>query len=141
MASLQDIPILYDSDTGFGNALNVIRTVHEYEKAGVAGIHIEDQVMLKRCGHLDGKVLIPADEFVSKLKAALKELHQMGYKIVINPSITTFSHMIGMKQALDYLKRNGTDVGAMPADVNGFELYWEVTDCKKWKELEEKYTV
>lgn len=64
------LPVVADGDTGYGNYLNVIRTVQLYEKAGVSCIQLEDQVMPKRCGHMSGKELIPAEEMVSKLKAA-----------------------------------------------------------------------
>ena len=67
------IPVIADADTGYGNALNVIRTVHEFERAGVAGIHLEDQVFPKRCGFLRGKAVIPREEFVTKIKAAVSE--------------------------------------------------------------------
>jgi len=66
-----DLPVLCDADTGYGNALNVIRTVREYERAGVAGIHIEDQVAPKKCGHFEGKQVIAAEEMVKKIEAAL----------------------------------------------------------------------
>jgi 2,3-dimethylmalate lyase len=66
-----DIPVIADADTGYGNAINVIRTVHEYEQAGVAAIHIEDQLAPKKCGHMEGKQLVPAEEMVAKLRAAL----------------------------------------------------------------------
>jgi 2-methylisocitrate lyase-like PEP mutase family enzyme len=65
------IPVIADADTGYGNELNVTRTVREYESAGVSGLHIEDQVSPKRCGHLDGKELISRDEFVAKIRAAV----------------------------------------------------------------------
>lgn len=65
-----DVPVICDADTGFGNALNVMRTVRSYERAGVAGIHIEDQDSPKRCGHLDGKRLIPVEEMEGKIRAA-----------------------------------------------------------------------
>ena len=65
------IPIIVDADTGFGNALNVQRTVRNFERAGAAAIQIEDQSFPKRCGHLDGKVLIKTDEMVGKVKAAV----------------------------------------------------------------------
>ncbi len=65
------VPVIADADTGYGNPLNVIRTVTDYERAGVAGVHLEDQVMPKRCGHLAGKVLVPQDEMVAKVKAAV----------------------------------------------------------------------
>ncbi|HLG11191.1 MAG TPA: isocitrate lyase/PEP mutase family protein, partial [Dehalococcoidia bacterium] len=66
-----DIPIFVDADTGYGNALNVQRTVKEYERAGVAALQFEDQEFPKRCGHLAGKQVITAEEMVGKLKAAL----------------------------------------------------------------------
>jgi 2-methylisocitrate lyase-like PEP mutase family enzyme len=65
-----DIPLVADADTGFGNALSVQRTVAEYQRAGVAGMHIEDQVFPKRCGHLTGKAVIARQEFVEKIRAA-----------------------------------------------------------------------
>jgi 2-methylisocitrate lyase-like PEP mutase family enzyme len=65
------VPVVADADTGYGNPLNVIRTVGDFERAGVAGIHLEDQVMPKRCGHLTGKVLVGQDEMVAKIRAAV----------------------------------------------------------------------
>src|SRR5947209_5580061 len=62
-----DLPLLCDADTGFGEALNVERTVYLLEQAGAAGIHLEDQQLPKRCGHLSGKLLIEAAEMVSKI--------------------------------------------------------------------------
>jgi methylisocitrate lyase len=66
------IPVFCDIDTGFGNAVNVVRTVRLYERAGVAGVHLEDQVMPKRCGHLEGKEIVPVSEMVGKLQAAVE---------------------------------------------------------------------
>ena len=71
VANAVDIPVICDADTGYGNPLNVLRTVREYEAAGVAGIHIEDQVFPKKCGFFDGKQVIPRAEAVQKIKAAL----------------------------------------------------------------------
>lgn len=68
-----NIPLMCDADTGYGNALNVIRTVHELEMAGVAAIQLEDQVSPKRCGHLSGKACIPGEEFAQKIRAASRE--------------------------------------------------------------------
>jgi 2-methylisocitrate lyase-like PEP mutase family enzyme len=65
------LPVIADADTGYGNAINVVRTVQEFEQAGVAAIHLEDQVAPKRCGHLEGKQIVPVDEMVSKLRAAV----------------------------------------------------------------------
>ncbi len=66
-----DVPVIADADTGYGNALNVVRTVQLYEQAGVAGIQLEDQVMPKKCGHMSGKAVIGVDEMVGKIRAAV----------------------------------------------------------------------
>ncbi|MGZ4509239.1 MAG: isocitrate lyase/PEP mutase family protein [Blastococcus sp.] len=71
IVSAVDVPVIADADTGYGNAINVVRTVQLYEQAGVAGIQLEDQVMPKKCGHMSGKLLIGADEMVGKLRAAV----------------------------------------------------------------------
>ena len=71
LAGSVSVPVLADADTGYGNELNVTRTVREYEARGVAGIHLEDQVSPKRCGHLDGKEVVDRDRFVSKIEAAV----------------------------------------------------------------------
>lgn len=65
------VPIICDADTGFGEAWNTVRTVIEMERAGLAGIHIEDQVSPKRCGHLDGKEVIPVNDMAAKIRAAV----------------------------------------------------------------------
>jgi 2,3-dimethylmalate lyase len=71
IVSAVDIPVIADADTGYGNAINVIRTVQEYEAAGVAAMHIEDQVTPKRCGHMTGKQVVPAEVMIDKVKAAV----------------------------------------------------------------------
>lgn len=71
IAEASGLPLIADGDNGYGGVLNVRRTVQAYERAGVAAIHIEDQVMPKRCGHLSGKTLVPRDEMESKIKAAV----------------------------------------------------------------------
>jgi 2-methylisocitrate lyase-like PEP mutase family enzyme len=71
MADAVSLPIIVDADTGFGNALNMVRTVRVLERAGAAGIQIEDQVFPKRCGHFSGKEVIPLDQMVQKIKAAV----------------------------------------------------------------------
>ncbi|MCK4788377.1 MAG: methylisocitrate lyase, partial [Desulfobacteraceae bacterium] len=70
IAEVTSIPVISDADTGYGNAVNVMRTIWEFEKAGVAGIHIEDQVAPKRCGHLEGKEVVSTEEMVGKIRAA-----------------------------------------------------------------------
>jgi 2,3-dimethylmalate lyase len=70
LASCVSLPLIADADTGYGNVLNVVRTVREYERAGLAGLHLEDQVAPKKCGHIAGKQVIPAREFADKVRAA-----------------------------------------------------------------------
>lgn len=70
IAAAVDIPVMADGDTGFGNAVNAWHTVRAFEHAGAAGINLEDQVMPKRCGHLDGKQVVPLEEGVAKIAAA-----------------------------------------------------------------------
>ena len=71
IAQAVSVPVVADADTGYGNAINVWRTVREYESAGVSGIHIEDQVFPKKCGFFEGKQVIPPEEMVGKVQAAL----------------------------------------------------------------------
>jgi 2-methylisocitrate lyase-like PEP mutase family enzyme len=70
IADASNLPLVADADTGYGNPINTRRTIRDYEKAGVAGVHLEDQVWPKRCGHLAGKRVIPTAEMVAKIKAA-----------------------------------------------------------------------
>src|ERR1700730_2761575 len=70
IAAAVRVPVIADADTGYGNELNVTRTVREYEKRGLAGLHIEDQGFPKKCGHLDDKVVIPLDDYLAKIRAA-----------------------------------------------------------------------
>lgn len=76
------IPVISDADTGFGGALAVERTVHQYESVGLAGLHLEDQEMSKRCGHLDGKKLVPQSEMVAKIRAAVSARRDPAFVII-----------------------------------------------------------
>jgi methylisocitrate lyase len=71
MAAAVDVPLIADADNGYGGVLNVVRAVQEFERAGCAGIQLEDQVFPKRCGHMEGKVLILKDEMTAKIRAAI----------------------------------------------------------------------
>src|SRR5215217_7078358 len=77
LAQAVRLPVIADADDGYGNPLNVMRTVREYEAAGVAALHIEDQVAPKRCGHLQGKDVIPAAEMVEKVRAAVEARREL----------------------------------------------------------------
>jgi 2,3-dimethylmalate lyase len=97
IAACVDIPVIADADTGYGNPLNVIRTVGAYEAAGVAGIHIEDQVAPKKCGHLEGKQVIPAEEMVQKIRAATEARARPEFVIIAR---TDARAVEGLEQAL-----------------------------------------
>ena len=79
-----DIPVMVDADTGFGNAVNAMRVTEEFIKIGAAGMNIEDQVFPKRCGHLEGKQIIPMDEMVLKIKACIEVKKKLDPDFVIN---------------------------------------------------------
>jgi isocitrate lyase len=82
VARAVDIPVIVDADTGYGNAINVIRTVRNFEEAGVAAIHIEDQVSPKRCGHVAGKTIVSMEEAAGKLRAALDARSDRDFVII-----------------------------------------------------------
>src|SRR2546421_7715451 len=81
-AVVGDVPLIADADTGYGNPINVRRTIHEYERAGVAGLHIEDQVWPKKCGHMEGKQVIPMQEMVQKVRAAVDARQDPDFVII-----------------------------------------------------------
>ena len=82
MARSVRIPLIADADTGYGNELNAFRTVQEYERRGVAGLHIEDQVSPKRCGHLDQKEIVPRADWLAKLRAACAARRDKDFLII-----------------------------------------------------------
>jgi 2-methylisocitrate lyase-like PEP mutase family enzyme len=82
IANAVDVPVICDADTGYGNAINVWRTVREYEDVGVSGIHLEDQVSPKKCGFFEGKQVIPLEEHVQKIRAALDARRSKDFVII-----------------------------------------------------------
>ena len=92
------LPVIVDADTGFGNALNTQRTVRSFERAGAAMIQLEDQTFPKRCGHLDGKAVVPVAEMCGKLKAALDARHDAGTLILARTDALAVE---GLDAALD----------------------------------------
>ena len=104
------IPVIIDADTGFGNALNVQRTIRNFERAGAAAIQIEDQSFPKRCGHLNGKVLIKTDEMVGKVKAAVDARKTSDTLIIAR---TDARAVDGLQEAIDRAhtyKEAGADI-------------------------------
>ena len=98
IADCVDIPVIADADTGYGNPLNVIRTIAGYEAAGVAAVHIEDQVAPKKCGHMEGKLVIPAGEMAQKVRAAAEAKTQPEFMIIAR---TDARAVEGLEAALD----------------------------------------
>src|SRR5687767_5818026 len=117
-----DIPVIADMDTGYGNALNVIRSVREYEKTGVAGFHLEDQVSPKKCGHYEGKQLVAKAEMVAKIRAAVDTRRDEAMVIIAR---TDARAVEGFDAAIDrmnaYLEA-GADVGFVEAPQNVEEM-------------------
>jgi len=116
------LPVIADADTGYGNAINVIRTVREYEKSGVAAFHIEDQVSPKKCGHYEGKEVISCAEMVGKIQAAADTRRDPDLVIIARSDARAIE---GLQAAIDrvnsYLEA-GADVGFVEAPQNVEEL-------------------
>ncbi len=108
IAAAVDVPVIADADTGYGNAINVVRTVQAYEQAGVAGIHLEDQVMPKKCGHMSGKAVIPADEMAGKIRAAVEARRDPDFLLIAR---TDAAAVEGLSAAIDR-GRTYADAGA-----------------------------
>ena len=122
IAACVDIPLIADADTGYGNPLNVIRTVGAYEAAGVAGLHIEDQVAPKKCGHMEGKQVIGADEMAQKVRAAVDARTDPDFVIIAR---TDARAVEGLDSALDRARRYrdaGADVLFIEALVSEAEI-------------------
>src|SRR5207249_2978640 len=82
IAAAIGVPVIADADTGYGNELNVVRTAREYETAGVAGIHIEDQGFPKKCGHLDDKEIVPREDWLAKIRAAAQSRRNADFLVI-----------------------------------------------------------
>ncbi len=116
------LPVIADADTGYGNPLNVYRTVREFERAGVAAIQIEDQADPKRCGHFEGKEVIPAQDMVQKVRAACDARQNPATVIIAR---TDARATLGLEEALqraDLYHNAGADVTFVEAPSNEAEL-------------------
>ncbi|MCK6456950.1 MAG: methylisocitrate lyase [Phycisphaerae bacterium] len=103
-----NVPVLADADTGFGEAINAARTVVELERCGLAGIHVEDQVLPKKCGHLDGKEVVPPEAMVEKLRAAIAARLRADFVVIARTDARAIE---GFDRAVDRAKRY-LDAGA-----------------------------
>lgn len=131
LAAAVTIPVIADADTGYGNELNVTRTVREYQRRGIAGLHIEDQGFPKRCGHLEGKTIIPLSDYLAKIRAAAAAKADPEFLLIARTdarAVTGFDDaVIRMNAALEagadmaFLEAPQTiaEVEAIPRLVNG----------------------
>jgi len=122
IADVVSLPILVDADTGFGNALNMMRTVRVLERAGAAGIQIEDQVFPKKCGHFEGKHVVPLDEMLSKVKAAVDARRDPDLQIIAR---TDARAVLGIDAAIDRahaMIEAGADVTFVESPTNEAEM-------------------
>lgn len=122
IADAVSLPIIVDADTGFGNAVNMVRTVRSFERAGAAGIQIEDQVFPKKCGHFNGKDVIPLDEMVQNVKAAADARHDQNLQIIAR---TDAAAVEGMDRAIERARayvEAGADVTFVEAPTSVEQL-------------------
>jgi 2-methylisocitrate lyase-like PEP mutase family enzyme len=116
------IPVIADADTGYGNAINVIRTVREYEKSGVAGFHLEDQVAPKKCGHYEGKEVIAKAEMVGKIKAAVDTRRDADMVIIARSDARAVEGLAAAIDRVNAYLEAGADVGFVEAPQTVEEL-------------------
>jgi 2-methylisocitrate lyase-like PEP mutase family enzyme len=131
IATAVALPVIADADTGYGNELNVFRTVREFERSGVAGIHIEDQEFPKRCGHLEGKQIIAREDYVAKIRAAAAARRDQDFMIIARTDSRAVAGLdeavaranaalsAGADMAFVEAPQTGDEVAAVPRLVKG----------------------
>ena len=141
------LPTIADADTGYGNAINTRRTVRDYEKAGVAGVHIEDQSWPKRCGHLEGKRVVPTSEMVAKIQAACDARRDERFVIIARTdAIAVEGFAAALERAARY-REAGADmlfveaptgfeqVERIAAELSGVPLLYNMSSSGKTPDL------
>jgi carboxyvinyl-carboxyphosphonate phosphorylmutase len=122
IAEAVDVPLIVDADTGYGNALNVRRTVRELERAGAAALQLEDQVSPKRCGHFAGKEVIPRDEMVQKIRAAVEARRDPDTVIIGRTDALALEGIEGAIARARAYRAAGADVIFVEAPLNRDQL-------------------
>ncbi len=122
IAGATPLPLVSDADTGYGNELNVTRTVREFEARGVAAIHIEDQVSPKRCGHLDGKVLVARDEFAAKIRAAVAARRNPDFIIIARSDARSVNGLDDAIERINAALAAGADLAFVESPVSVEEV-------------------
>ncbi len=124
------LPLLVDADTGWGGAFNIARTVRTFVRAGAAGMHIEDQVQSKRCGHRPGKEVVPREEMVDRVKAAVDARQDDGFVIMARSDALASHGPAEMIERLVACVRAGADA-VFPEAVTDLAMYRKVKDAVK----------
>ncbi len=127
ITSAIDLPVIADADSGYGNQINVIRTVQEYERSGVAGIHLEDQVVPKKCGHMENKQVVDVDEFVGKIRAAASTRQDPDFVLIAR---TDARAPHGLDEAIDRA-RAAVEAGADVLFVEALQSVDEIERCRR----------
>ncbi len=110
IAATVSVPVITDADTGYGGILNIQRTIRQYQRAGVAGVHIEDQEFPKRCGHLDNKRVIGTDEMVGKIRAAVDARTDDDFVIIVRTDALAVTGWDDTMRRCEAFTRAGADV-------------------------------
>jgi len=122
IAQAVDVPVIADADTGYGNPLNVIRTVQEYELAGVSAIHIEDQVMPKKCGHMENKQVISGAEMTEKIRAAVEARSTSDFLIIARTDARAIEGLDNALRRARAYREAGADILFVEAPQNEDEV-------------------
>jgi methylisocitrate lyase len=124
------LPLLVDADTGWGSAFNIARTVRSFVKAGAAGLHIEDQVQAKRCGHRPGKEVVPRDDMVDRIKAAVDARSDAAFVIMARSDALASHGLEEMIARLQACVEAGADA-VFPEAITDLAMYRKVRDAVK----------
>jgi 2,3-dimethylmalate lyase len=125
-----DVPVIADADTGYGNAINVVRTVQGYEQAGVAGIHLEDQVMPKKCGHISGKAVIGVDEMAGKIRAAVAARRDPDFLLIARTDAAAVEGLDAAVARARAYADAGADVLFVEAPTSEDDIAWVATQLR-----------
>ena len=128
IARMTDLPAIIDADTGFGEPMNVARTIQELEDAGIAGAHIEDQINPKRCGHLDGKQVVDADTAVKRIRAAADARRDENFLIMARTDIAAVDGLEAAKDRAKQLVDAGADA-IFPEAMRSLEEFAAMRDA------------
>ena len=110
VTQIAGVPVVADADTGYGESLNVMRTVIEFERSGLAGVHLEDQQSPKRCGHLDGKSLVSAEDMSAKIRAAVDARKDAGFLVIARTDARGVEGLEAAVERARMYEANGADV-------------------------------